>query len=238
MPTYLYCLLPGTSDPPPADLAGVSGEPVRRLVAGAVAAWVGTVEQAAVHRTLETARRHDAVVRAAMRRGATPLPARGGQRFDDDEHCMGEIERHERAIAATLDRVADCVEMTVHLEAEHRAQASAATAPEPERSRPAAGAGRGREYLNALRAKRNMEHNVQTGVAGIRGVISRALGEIVRAEVVGDGRVPGAAALSHLVPRANVSRYRDALTTLAADHAVSIRVGGPYPPYSFSEIRA
>ncbi len=107
MPTYLYCLLPATSDPPPADLVGVFGEPVRRLVAGGVAAWVGMVETAAVPRTIETARRHDAVVRAAMRTGATPLPARGGQRFDDDEHCVDEIARRKRVIAATLDRVAD-----------------------------------------------------------------------------------------------------------------------------------
>ena len=237
MATYLYCLLPAASDPPPADLVGIVGERVRRLVAGGIAAWVGTVESPVVSRSLETAKQHDAVVRAAMRTGATALPARGGQRFDDDVQCVAEIERRERAIAGTLVRVADCVEMTLHLDPPPASETRTVTRPAAEPAPPKSVAGRGRAYLDALRARRDVEHNVQAELADIRSLISSAVGDLVRAQSPSAGDVSGAATVFHLVPRAQVPRYREAVASLAARHALGIRVGGPYAPYTFSEIR-
>lgn len=240
MPTYLYCLLPAASDAPPADLAGVAGERVRRLVIGDVAAWVGTIDDAIVSRTVQSARRHDAVVRAAMRADVTPLPARGGQRFDDDERCVAEISARGVAISAALARVAGCVEMSVHVTTRGSdARAAGSGGPRGVSTEaPESHVGRGRGYLEALRAKREVEHNVQAELANTRDLLASALGALVRAEAMGAADTPGRLTLFHLVRRSDVEQYRAAADSSTLRHAFGIRVGGPYAPYSFSEIRA
>lgn len=240
MPTHLYCLLPAASEAPPADLTGIAGERVRRLVIGDVAAWVGTIEDADVSRTVQAARRHDAVVRAAMRTDLTPLPARWGQRFDDDERCAAEISARGAAISSALARVAGCVEMSVHVTTRggHAPDAGAGGPRGVSKEATDAHMGRGRSYLEALRAKSEVEHNVQAELASTRDLLASALGELVRAEAMGATDSAGRLTLFHLVRRSDVEQYRAAADSPALRHAFGIRVGGPYAPYSFSEIRA
>ena len=232
MATYLYCLLPTASDPPPADLAGIAGEGVRRLDASRVTAWVGTVGDGDLPRTMELARRHDAVVRAALRAGVTPLPARGGQRFADDARCLAELSARSAAIAHALMRVDGCVEMSLHVAVRDTGMGRS-TAGAPTRS----GAGRGRQYLETLRARQDVEHKLQAELARVRDQVAAVTGGLVREEA------PGAIdereiTLRHLVPRPGLGRYRDAVDILRAQLSGRLRMGGPYAPYSFSEIRA
>jgi hypothetical protein len=222
--TYLYCLLRAASEPPSEALTGIAGERVRRVVTGRVAAWVGTID-GEVTRSVDTARRHDAVIRAALRTGATPLPARAGQRFADDAACLKELTRREAAIGRALERVAGCVEMTVHIAASRPA------------GRNEAGAGPGREYLEALRSRHMVERGVQDGLDGIRARLAMSDDAIIRGEIVQRNEAEGTVLVSHLVSREGVAHYRQAVGAMATEGRVNVvRMAGPFAPYSFSEI--
>ena len=230
MATYLYCLLPAASEPPPREITGVAGEPVRRVAAESVAAWVGTVSAAALERTVDAARRHDAVVRAAMAHGSTPLPARWGQLFDDDGMCASELARRERSLIPLLERVQGCVEMKVHAPLRPEGSEQPLSPGDPP-------VGPGRAYLRRIRARLDVEHKVQAEAAAARERISEAVAGLARAESFGVETARGRQlVLAHLIARADIARYRTAVESLEGPGAArSLRVSGPYPPYSFTE---
>jgi Gas vesicle synthesis protein GvpL/GvpF len=110
-PTYLYCLTaPEAPDPPPAT-AGIDGGAVRRVGD----AWVSDVDAREVRATIERIRAHDDVVAAALATGSTPLPARFGQTFENDDECRAVLLAKHPKTSAGLARVAGMVEMTVIL---------------------------------------------------------------------------------------------------------------------------
>jgi hypothetical protein len=86
---------------------------VRVLHAGIADAWVSEAPAEPVPRDVAAVRAHDAVVQAALATGATPVPARFGQRFDSDAACVAALAREASRIAALLARVAGMVEMSV-----------------------------------------------------------------------------------------------------------------------------
>ncbi|HET7135278.1 MAG TPA: GvpL/GvpF family gas vesicle protein, partial [Casimicrobiaceae bacterium] len=83
MSTHLYCVLPEDAPEVPGGLMGVDGGEVRALPVNGLVAWVSDVERN-VPVSIDGVKAHDAVVEAALGLGATPLPARFGQRFAGD----------------------------------------------------------------------------------------------------------------------------------------------------------
>ncbi len=246
MPTYLYCLLAASSDARPdvpPSLTGVGGGRVRALEAGGMLAWVETVDSSVLPRTVETARAHDRVVRAAMELGDTPLPARSGQLFADDAVCAEELRRREREIARGLREIEGCVEMIVHVAIDARRGGGRAgeAAPRLESfARPGTpggtAPGRGRAYLEELRERLQLEHSVQSESANLRTAIRTAVEGLARDESfsIRPGTTPRLT-ISHLISRTDIARYRTVLADARATRGLEIvQVAGPYPPYSFA----
>ena len=199
-PTYLYCLTaPAAPDPPPATV-GLDGGEVRRLGD----AWVSDVASRSVKASVERIRAHDAVVSAALGTGSTPVPARFGQTFADDNECVAAILAKKESMSAGLARVAGMVEMTVLLHVSAPLDSSSGTA-----------------YLASLSRR---EHAIDELRAAAR-VINARLGDCVResAERVGEGTLT----LSHLVEREALPTYMDRI------RGMDVRVVGPGAPYSF-----
>jgi gas vesicle protein GvpL/GvpF len=242
MPTYLYCLLvaDAAEETPLAEVKGVlglGGAPIRRLRVGyepGIDAWVSTVEEAPSSGADETAARalaHNAVVDAAVATGRTPVPARFGQRFADDEDCTADIARRTPALLALLQRVAGCVEMGVLLAAD-RAAPTVPEAPDearvPRSSEPQAG----RRYLEALRVRAHNDDRARTQAESAIEHVSSVVRPLVREESHARS-AQGSWSASHLVPREAVSRYRDAIRQLGHVGEFRLIVSGPRGPYSF-----
>src|SRR5262245_43601439 len=113
MAVHLYCMLPRggrDSGSVPIGLSGIDGAPIRALVVNGVEAWVSDVdppraiptEGAKGQKLINGVKAHDAVVEAALDTGATPVPARFGQRFDDDDACRVVLERRVEPVSRVL----------------------------------------------------------------------------------------------------------------------------------------
>ena len=134
-----------------------------------------------------------------------------------------------------MQSVAGAVEMTVTVRIQTPAAAAEST-PEPA----VAAEGRGRQYLERVAAAHRREQNVLAKAQIVRERVGQAVAPLVRAEVfAGTSAGSNVASLSHLVPRECVTAYRRAVQALrAANAALSVRVSGPWPPYSFTQLGA
>lgn len=233
MAIYLYCLLGATVEPPPA-LRGIDGLPVHAVDAAGMHAWISDTPYAQVSPTVDRAREHDRVVRTAMA-VETPLPARFGQVVADLAALEDGIASRRDGLAAALQSVAGAVEMTVTIRIQ-TATAAAESPPEPA----VAGEGRGRQYLERVAADHRREQNVLAEAQVVRERVRQAVAPLVRAEAfAGTSAGSSVASLSHLVLRERVTAYRRAVQALrAANAALSIRVSGPWAPYSFTQLGA
>ena len=113
MSTHLYCvLLSQAGIDVPEGLRGVDGAPVRALSLDRVIAWVSDAERDAPA-VIDGVKAHDAVVEAALELGATPVPARFGQRFVDDDACRVALAERGALIESLLASIQGLVEMTI-----------------------------------------------------------------------------------------------------------------------------
>lgn len=205
---YLYGLVsPGLASVPEV---GISGEPIARIPFDRFDAIVGQIEGVPdPERSLLEA--HDGFVRAIA--APSVLPAGFGQTAPDEDALARVLARAERAIAAALDRVAGCVQMTL------RVRAVAAPAPQA-----ALQTGPGTAYLAArMRAARVPELDP----------LRARLAPFVREERVRrhGQEAPGLVSLYHLVPADRVAAYREAL---AGVEGLAPTSSGPWPPYAFA----
>ena len=233
MAIYLYCLARATADPPQA-LRGIDGLPVHAVDVGGLRAWISETRDAQVTPTVDRAREHDRVVRAAMDI-ETPLPARFGQVVADNSALEEVVASRREGFAAALESVAGAVEMTVKVSIQSASTPADGTA-EPV----SAGEGRGRQYLERVAAAHRREQNVLAEAQIVCERVREAVAPLVRAEAfAGTGASSSFASLSHLVPRDQITAYRSAIQALRADNpALSLRVSGPWAPYSFTRVGA
>jgi hypothetical protein len=211
MPTHLYCLLPtGSSASPPAS--------VRALAVRGIVAWVSDTESPRLSRDARDAARavlaHDRVVAAAVEQGVTPVPASLADPYESDQSAIDDISSAADAVSGMLRDVAGKVEMTAIVSVIDAAPAEAA-------------ASRGREYLEQIRSRPGRAQAVAGRVAEALVVVG------------GEPRVRPAAdrvALSHLIPRDQVVKYREAAQAAGGD-GYRIVVDGPRAPYSFATFR-
>ena len=233
MAIYLYCLLRATVDPPPA-LLGIDGAPVRAVEVEGLRAWISEMPHRQIAPTVARARDHDRVVRAAMEI-ETPLPARFGQVVADAAALEHVIASRREGLAIALESIAGAVEMTV------RVRIQPMTAPAQSSPAPASvEQGRGRRYLEQVAAAHRREQNVLAEERVVCERVRQAVGPLVRAEAfAGTSAGSSFASLSHLVPRDRITAYRSAIQALRVDDpALSLRVTGPWAPYSFTRIGA
>lgn len=236
MSLYVYCLGDELSESAFEGLAGVDGAGVRLLGLGRLSAVVSEAREQAAAVTDENVLAHSRVNAAALA-ASTPLPFRFGTRATPGR-LAEYVSANEAALVAALARVRGCVEMSVKLLDASRGEVKAEVG-----GREAEGAtvegGRGtafllskrREILGGEDARRRAEELAAWLAAGVSGLARETAARV---------RPAGAIALSaaHLVERERVAEYRARLRSLGAERpALRLLTSGPWPPYSFGDIR-
>jgi hypothetical protein len=244
---WLYAV---TRDPPEDEVRGVAGEPVRAIREAGLAAYAGDVPtsefgEPAVRRNLESldwlagaARAHDAVVRAAVARGAT-IPVRLVTLFSDDGSVRELLRDRASDFEAALGRLDGRTEWGVKVygaepeQAEEQAPASGETASNPGTSyllrRRAARIERERrvraatEHVDRLHA-RLTAHSVAERLHGLGGAVAR--------EGEGTLLLNGA----YLVENKRFAEFNDAVNAERGPGDVRVQLTGPWPPYSFAYV--
>jgi len=236
MSLYVYCLGEGLPEAAFEGLAGVDGARVRLLRLVRLSAVVSEAGEQPAAVTDENVLAHSRVNAAALAR-ATPLPFRFGTRATR-ERLAEYVSANEAALSAALARVRGCVEMGVKL----LDGSQGGSKPEVVSQKSEVGTlegGRGTAFLLAKRreilggedARRRAQELAAWLAGGVAGLARETAARV---------RPAGAIALSaaHLVERARVAEYRARLRSLGAGRRdLRLLTSGPWPPYSFSDIR-
>ena len=203
---------------------GVSGERLRVVRVGAVAAIVGDVARIPAP-TEAKLRAYTTLLAALAMTRQSVLPVRFGTVMQDDEELETILRLRQKTLTSQLARVRGRMQMTVRI----------VTEGEGGRGKGARGRGQGAgkrvssgsEYL-ALRAR---EHSA-SALPGFA-PLNRAVARWVRDERV--ERRGTVATVYHLIPRAAAGRYAAAIEAAAAAEGVRLLVSGPWPPHAFGD---
>jgi hypothetical protein len=238
----------GTSGSVPNGLSGIEGAPIRALLVRGLEAWVSDVQPP---RTLPTqgakeqqlisgVKAHDAVVETALDMGATPVPARFGQRFDDDDACRVALEQRVEPVSRVLTALQGLIEMTLLVTPSTRRMLRdlepvfvGAVESEPDEFEHAP-LGPGRAYLEFLRAKGSAVGEMRGALSRLAERITSAVGVFVRSSAKHESvtRMP-MVTLSHLIERGAADAYRATATAVPTGQELRVLVIGPRAPYSF-----
>jgi hypothetical protein len=236
MSTHLYCVLAraDASVNTPEQLRGVNDAPVRALRIDDLVAWVSDVD-GNLPVTIDGVKAHDAVVQAALDTGATPVPARYGQRFATDTACADALARQGDAIRSILSGLEGLVEMTVVLTPSTKRMLRDLEPVIPEMIEK--GPGAGRRYLETLRAREAASGAVRRALDALAQTVGDTAQRFIRRVAVQDNptRIP-IRTVSHLVAREVVEQYKAALQAVTASGDSRFIVIGPRAPYSFSTL--
>jgi hypothetical protein len=236
MSLHVYCLGDELPEAAFEGLAGVGGASVRVLRLGRLSAVVSEAGEQAAPVADENVLAHSRVNAAALAR-TTPLPFRFGTRATR-ERLAGYVSANEAALVAALARVRGCVEMSVKLLERPQGESESEVGSRKSEVKTVEG-GRGTAFLLAKRreilggedARRRAEELAAWLAEGVSGLARETAARV---------RPAGAIAVSaaHLIERARVAEYRARLRSLGAQRpGVRLLTSGPWPPYSFGDIR-
>ena len=238
MTTHLYCVLPQEEHASvPVGLSGLAGAAVRALPVDGMVAWVSDIERG-VPVSVDGVRAHDAVVEAALETGSTPVPARFGQRFDNDDACVAAIVSRAASVESLLDDLQGHVEMTLIVTPSTRRMINDLEPVMPEMVEMETGMpGAGRAYLDSLRKREMASGAVRTAIDTLARRLMDAVASIARRVAIHDTSTPmPLRTISHLVLRRDVAAYQSALAALDGDGQSRFMLIGPRAPYSFSAL--
>lgn len=251
---WLYVVAPrhaGDSDP--VDLTGVAGEPVRTVVAGDLAAFVGSVPldvfgEEALRRNFEdldwlaaTARAHDAVVSAMAVRGPA-VPLRLATVFHDDERVRQLLDERQADFAAALELVSARTEWGVRAYGDRAALTAAVAEARTEGSATTPGA----TYLARRRAQLSARETVERDAAERAEQIHACLvrhAAAGRCQPLSDPAVSGRRDWmvlngTYLVDDDRAEDFTATVEKLGSEFpGIRLELTGPWPPYSFAGIR-
>jgi hypothetical protein len=210
---YLYAITE-RSAAAPGD-TGFDDAPLQMARSAHVAALYSAHQSVEPRPQPDALLRHEHVVEAAMRQGAT-LPARFGTTFTDTDHLRAAVNRAGDRLRSQLERVRGCVELAVRVGL-------------PPRSDPAPKDGRG--YLEAkLADHRELDAITRQTLAPLAELAVSACRDERRSE----GNVIRA---SYLVRDDLVERFAEQVSLIADHHQdLWLSCTGPWPPYSFVDL--
>lgn len=248
---WVYAVTPVGSAPPPGT--GVDGGALRRVAHRGLAAvaspvdWAGRLGELErrlqdPQRLEQVARAHHEVVDACFRGGPT-VPFRLGTLYRGEDGVRGLLAQRREELAAALTMVTGRAEWGVQAYA-----ATAAHQPEAgEEPAEAAGANPGTAYLLRRRGQREARQRAERAAWEAAGRIDAALAAMAVAarcqSSVGSASrpdAPGTLVLntSYLVDEAAGAEFRSVVERLARRYAeVALRLTGPWPAYSFVEVK-
>jgi hypothetical protein len=237
MPTYLYCVLaPPSAERLPPGLAGIASAPIRVVTVpglAALEAWVATVDEDSLRVTgralAAQALLHNAVVEAALATGRTPVPARYGSRFPDDDACIADLARRAGELKKALEHVADAVEMpTLLVPPKLRTR----SLERPSSNDSAAG----RRYLESVRTRIADEQRRRSTAEREAARLRATVDDLIRDEAR-SFTAAGVMSIAHLVSREGVARYSDAIAAFEPGEDLRVLRGEPRAPYSFASLQ-
>ena len=194
---------------------GLSGERLRVVRVGAVAAVVGDVARLPAP-TEAKLRAYSTLLAALSMTHQSVLPVRFGTVMQDAEELETILRARQRTIKSQLARVRGRVQMTVRIVTQGDSEQGA-------RTRVSSGS----EYL-ATRA-REYSASAIPGFAPLDRAVARWVKD---ARVERRGTV---ATVYHLIPRTAAGRYAAAIEAAAAAEGVRMLVSGPWPAYAFGD---
>lgn len=224
MGLYLFCSTAGGCSPGP-ELAGVAGNPVEEVASSAGTLWVEGCD-APPEPSLETVRRHHAIVAAAWRACTACVPFRFGQWLPSPEALDERASEYQEAFGRALALVAGCGEFTVRVLDPAR---------EPGAAELDGPAGPGRAYLEGVRRRRGGAAVGPEGEA-VATALAEAAGPLARSTRVQPLPSPhGVITVTDLVERDDEEAYLEAVERVRSDHgSLRFLVSGPWPPYTFA----
>jgi hypothetical protein len=232
MTTHLYCVLPHQFEVIPSGLSGVAGARVRALSVEGLVAWVSDAARSVVA-SIEGIRAHNDVVEAAMETGSTPVPARFGQRFDDDEACRAALESRSPSVERLIETMQGFVEMTVLITPSTRRMIHDLEPVIPEMLDTHT-VGAGRRYLDTLRKREARTGEISVATDDLAEELGAAAKPYVVRTLAHHTVTPmPLRTVSHLVARDHIAAYREALERVANAGDYRFLVIGPRAPYSF-----
>jgi hypothetical protein len=236
---YVYCLSDEVTDEALAGARGLAGAPARLFARAGLAAVVSPFGEEPVPVTREHLRAHNHVNSVVLAR-VTPLPFRFGT-LAAEEQLAAYLETRAEALCAALAAVRGCVEMSVKLMwgaagARHAAEAHGEA---ESGGGPAAATGGGTAFLLAKRRELLGDEDSRQRAEELAAWLERRTSELAL-----DARVrvrPSESLVvraAHLVARGRVGEYRERLRTLRGERPdLRFLTSGPWPPYTFSEIK-
>nr|WP_258080942.1 GvpL/GvpF family gas vesicle protein [Nocardia nova] len=237
----------------PTGLTGVAGEPVRTVVAGDLSAVVGSVPldlfgEEPLRRNFEdldwletTARAHDAVVSAAVRRGPA-VPMRLATVFHDDERVRELLDERRANFTAALELVSGRTEWGVRAYGDRAALTAAVAEARAEGSTTSPGAA----YLARRRAQLSAQETVERDAAERAGQIHARLlrgAAAGRSQTLTDPAVSGRRDWmvlngTYLVDDDRTEDFAATVSALDAEFpGIRLELTGPWPPYSFAGVQ-
>jgi len=232
MKLYVYCLIEGLAhlDQLPN---GISNAPVRTLAIDDLAVLVSDVDSDTVPVTRENALAHAAVVRSVLDR-TTPLPFRFAT-LVAEQQLRSYVTSQKSALERRLAHVGGCVQMdfkvTWHLSEAEREQQSEGVLNVQQ--------GAGTAFLKEKQRELFGDEHRKARVAELSALLHEHVAELVRDEQIAlrPSQSVVLAAVSHLVERAHIQRYRERLNeALESRPELHFLVSGPWPPYTFANI--
>lgn len=250
---WLYAVTRTAADAmAPDDLTGVAGEPPRFVRSGDLTAIVGSVPLAVfgelpLHRNLEdldwleaTARAHDAVISALLRRGPV-VPLRLATVFLDDDGVVRMLEERRADFESALTLVNGRTEWGVKAYCD-RAALTAAVAGA---AAAGTGGGKGTAYLARRRAQLSAQDTVERDAAAraeeIHGQLVRHAAAS-RCQPLTDPVLHGRRDWlvlngTYLVDDAGAGEFAAAVAELDRTvPGIRLELTGPWPPYSFAGV--
>ncbi|NUS92525.1 MAG: GvpL/GvpF family gas vesicle protein [Nocardia sp.] len=235
-----------------AGLTGVAGEPVRVVAAEPLAALVGSVPLAVfgaqpLSRNLEdldwlaaTARAHDAVVSAAVRRAAA-APLRLATVFLDDARVRELLRDRPADLEAALVLVSGRTEWGVKVYGDRAALTAAVAEARADATTPGAGAA----YLARRRAQLSAQETVEADAARRAETIHTRLSRRAaagRRQPTTDPALSGRSDWmvlngTYLVDDDRADDFAATVDALSAEFpGIRLELTGPWPPYSFAGV--
>jgi hypothetical protein len=246
MTLYAYCLSDEVTAPMLEELAGLEGAWTSLLTLGDIRAVVSEFEGEMVSVTRENVFAHERVLQSLLRH-TTPLPFRFAT-LVSRERLENYVNENREALLCVLEEVRGSVEMSVKIiwdaddvrreglageqESEGLKAQGSATAQH-------AGQGKGAAYLAARRREILGDELLKSRAEEIAGWLKERLGGAARAHRI-DVRPAESLFVraGFLVERARLELYRARLKeALNERSALRFLTSGPWPPYSFSNIK-
>ena len=215
---YLYAFAAEPAALPP--VAGIEGSALAAERMDGIEAIVSTLEVTSVEPSEEAVLAHARVVDGLTATNAAVLPARFGRAFANAGSLRAAVRDRAADLEAALERVKDCVELSVRVFAPAADEASPA---DPT----------GRAYMVARLEERRRAQALADEIDAPLSALAQASSKSILAtpQLLLSG--------VYLVRRADVDDFRGAVADVEGLHrGLALACTGPWPPYSFATAEA